>query len=220
MKRWTFNSFFLLSIFFYVLTACIPVKTESGELTGQVLIPYFMDDFSDKSNGWTLVNSSDAIVQYDSSKLRFYLPNDTEEQISTPGIPIKNSTIKVDAQYMTGPKNNFYGIVCRYKDARNYYGFLISSDGYYAIVKSIEGKRTILGSDTLQPAGIIYKDSTPNRIQASCNGRTLALTVNDQKLTEVQDIDLIFGDVGIIAGTLGEPGTDIAFDNFIVIKIE
>jgi len=36
------------------------------------------------------------------------------------------------------------------------------------------------------------------------------------KIDEVKDTELVSGDVGLIAGTYNEPGTDIRFDNFIV----
>jgi len=33
-----------------------------------------------------------------------------------------------------------------------------------------------------------------------------------------QDADLADGDVGLLAGTFAQPGTDAVFDNFVVIK--
>ena len=42
----------------------------------------------------------------------------------------------------------------------------------------------------------------------------ITLFVNGEQLLQVQDDDLRQGDVGLVAGTVGEPGTDILFDNF------
>jgi hypothetical protein len=34
----------------------------------------------------------------------------------------------------------------------------------------------------------------------------------------VEDADLDFGDVGLVVGNFSEPGVDILFDDFIVVK--
>lgn len=183
-------------------------------------IPYFMDDFSDHTNGWNLSIQDNGVVQYDGDALRMVIKNPATELWSFPGLNIKNSSINVDAEMMGGPENNLYGIVCRFKDAANYYAFLISSDGYYAITKTIEGTRTVLSSDSFEPSTFILKGQKNNHIRADCSGPTLTLYANWEELVAVNDLDLSYGDVGLIAGSLAEPGTDIKYDNFIVIKTD
>ena len=57
-----------------------------------------------------------------------------------------------------------------------------------------------------------------NEIQAVCKGNHLILIVNDVRLLQVEDHYLDTGDVGLIVGNFSEPGVDILFDNFIVVK--
>lgn len=184
------------------------------------IIPFFMDDFSDHNNGWRLTIQDEGIIQYDGDTIRMLIKKPGTELLSTPNLNIKNASINVNTFVMGGPQNNLFGLVCRYKDPANYYSFLISSDGYYGIVKTIEGKRIMLGADTFTPSDLIQKGLKNNHLRADCTGKTLSFFVNWEKLTEVKDIDLSAGDVGIITGTLSEPGSDVKFDNFIVIKTD
>lgn len=188
--------------------------------TNSTVIPYFMDDFSDHMNGWNLTDQENGVVQFDGDALRMVIKNPTTELWSTPGLSIKNSSINVEAQMVGGPENNYYGIMCRYLDSSNYYAFLISSDGYYAVTKTIKGVRTVISSDSFEPSTYILKGEENNHIRADCNGPVLTMYANWEKLTEVSDLDLSYGDVGLITGTLTEPGTDIKYDNFIVIKTD
>lgn len=206
-------------IVMFSLGACSPLLELAGVNSGNSEnTPFFMDDFSDHQNGWKLTIQDEGIVQYDGDAIRMLIKNPVTELWSTPGISIKDSSINVDAEKISGPDNNLYGLICRYKDANNFYAFLVSSDGYYAIVKNIGGERKILSSDTFEPSGFIQKGASNNHIRADCVDKTLSLYVNWEKVDEVADIDLSSGDVGIIAGTFNEPGSDIKFDNFIVIE--
>lgn len=203
------------------LAGCLPPsEVLEVKLLDTRQIPYFMDDFSDHRNGWNLVAQQEAVAEYDGNSLRLYIIGTEREIITTPGIKLKNASVDADAERVTGPDNNLYGLVCRYADPENYYGFLISSDGYYAIVKNINSIRTILSSDSFEPSDVIHKGSGTNHLRVLCNDRILSLYVNQQLVDEVQDIDLVYGDVGILAGTLGQPGTDIRFDNFIVMNLK
>ncbi|MBA4420150.1 MAG: hypothetical protein C0391_03290 [Anaerolinea sp.] len=204
-----------------LLAGCLPSNQVPGiELLDTSQIPYFMDDFSDHSNGWNLATRQEGVAEYDGDSLRLYIIGTNREIITTPGIKLKNASVDADAQRVTGPENNIYGLVCRYAGPENYYGFLISSDGYYAIVKNINGQRTILNSDSFEPSEFIQKGGGINHLRILCSGRTLSLYVNDQLMEEVQDIDLVYGGVGMLAATLEEPGTDVRFDNFIVMNLE
>jgi hypothetical protein len=203
----------------FSLGACSPLLEIAGVNSGNSEnTPFFMDDFTDHQNGWKLTIQDEGIVQYDGDAIRMLIKNPGTELWSTPGISVKDSSINVDAEKISGPDNNLFGLICRYKDADNFYAFLVSSDGYYAIVKNIGGERKILSSDSFEPSGFIQKGASNNHIRADCVDKTLTLYVNWEKVDEVPDIDLSSGDVGIIAGTFTEPGSDIKFDNFIVIE--
>jgi hypothetical protein len=214
------NTLFILSALVMIaLGACTPLLEFAGINSGNSEnTPFFMDDFSDHQNGWKLTIQEEGIVQYDGDTIRMLIKNPGTELWSTPGIVIKDSSVNVDAEKISGPDNNLFGLLCRYQDSDNFYGFLVSSDGYYAIVKNIGGERKILSSDSFEPSAFIQKGASNNHLRADCVDKTLTLYVNWEKVDEVADIDLASGDVGIISGTFTVPGTDIKFDNFIVIE--
>jgi hypothetical protein len=206
-------------IVMFSLDSCSPLLDLVGvNSVNRENTPFFMDDFTDHQNGWKLTIQEEGIVQYDGDAIRMLIKNPGTELWSTPGIVIKDSSINVDTEKISGPDNNLFGLICRYQDADNFYAFLVSSDGYYAIVKNIGGERKILSSDSFEPSGYIQKGATNNHLRADCVDKTLTLYVNWEKVDEVADFDLSSGDAGIISGTFTEPGTDIKFDNFIVIE--
>jgi len=75
-----------------------------------------------------------------------------------------------------------------------------------------------LGMESLQPSEVIHQGAAANQIKVTCIGDELSLTVNEVLLYSVRDADFSSGDVGLIAGTFTEPGVDIHFDNFLVLK--
>ena len=46
-----------------------------------------------------------------------------------------DTRIEVDATKNGGPDDNDFGIICRYTAAESFYYAIISSDGYYSIMK-------------------------------------------------------------------------------------
>ena len=127
--------------------------------------------------------------------------------------------IEVDASKISGPDFNEIGVICRYTDSKNFYFFAISSDGYYRVSKFIDGNEQWIGMDQPQfDDANIHTGAATNHIQTVCNQQKLSLSVNGKHLIEVTDADLSEGNVGLIAGTWDNPGTDILFDNFKVLK--
>jgi len=66
------------------------------------------------------------------------------------------------------------------------------------------------------PFETIHLGNTSNRIQAICSSDELSLTVNGEEILATKDLSLNNGDVGLIAGSYSEPGTDVLFDDFVV----
>ena len=127
--------------------------------------------------------------------------------------------IEVDASKISGPDFNEIGVICRYTDSKNFYFFAISSDGYYRVSKFIDGNEQWIGMDQPQLDDVnIRTGAATNHLQTVCNQQKLSLSVNGKHLIEVTDADLSEGNVGLIAGTCDNPGTDILFYNFKVLK--
>jgi len=190
---------------------------DEGESTprGSVL---FQDDFSDVSSGWIQDYNANGLTNYLDSGFRITLTSPNWLMWSVPHLQFNDVRIEVDATKMSGPDNNNHGIICRYIDEGHFYYFTISSDGYYGIAKFIAGKGTLLNMQTMQYSQAINQGESTNHLSVECVGESLKLSVNGEELVRVIDGEYRAGEVGLIASTYDEPGTDILFDNFSVLK--
>ncbi len=200
-------------------TACgrlFPDQTNpSGAQRGEVL---FQDDFSDPTSGWATWSQDQSAVAYESGGLRFRINQPRYDYWSRPGKRFGDAILSVDATRVSGPENNDFGLICRYRNGDNFYAFLISSDGYYGILRVQDGQYQVISAESLQSSEVIQRGSAVNQLQAECNGPVLSLLVNGTLLARAEDSTFRSGEVGVLAGTYDEPGVEILFDNFIVIK--
>ena len=176
----------------------------------------FQDDFSDPSSGWDRVNNEEGITDYVNGGYRFLVKVPQVDYWANPGFNYSNVVIEVDATKVGGPDDNDFGIICRYQPSANFYFFLVSSDGFYAIGKMEEGETIYIEPDQMYPSEVVFQGEVINHLRAECIGSRLALIVNGELVVETEDSTFQEGDVGLIAGTFDEPGTDIRFDNFVI----
>ena len=94
---------------------------------------------------------------------------------------------------------------------------MISPDGSYGIAKMENGEDEFLAEGQDQ-TGIIHRGDAPNRVRGECIGETLTLYANGQKLLEVDDDDLLSGDVGLLAGTRLSGGIEVLFTYFAILE--
>lgn len=211
-----------LALFLPVM-ACsmLPAGDEAGSpdppptLPGNVL---FQDDFSDPTSGWDRVSVEDGITDYYEGVYRIFVNTINTDVWSNPKLDFSDTRIEVEMTKVGGSDNNDYGVLCRYQDVDNFYFFMISSDGYYGIGKVSDGVQALIGMEAMLPSEVIRQGDATNRLRADCIGSKLSLYVNGEFLVQHEDSDLQSGDVGLIAGTIDAPGTDIHFDNFKVLK--
>ncbi len=199
----------------FSLSCKLLLPEESEVESGQVL---YQDDFSDPSSGWNRVSTDTGETEYDDGVYRIYVNEPNTDIWSHPGKSYDDAVIEVDAFKVGGERDNRFGLICRAKGTDSFYTFIISSDGYYGIGKVKQEKYELIDTDALLPSEVIIKGSAINRIRAECVGERLTLYVNGIKIAEYFDSEFTSGDVGLIAGTYNEPGTDIRFDDFLVIQ--
>lgn len=179
----------------------------------------FFDDFSNPNSGWSVWSSEGAVISYESNGLKFHINEANYDYWSLPGQRFTDSTLAVDATLVDGPTDNDYGLLCRFQNEYNFYAFLVSSDGYGGIIKVKDGVYQTLNSpDGMEYGSMIKQGQATNQIRADCIGTRLTLYVNSEKFLEAEDSDFSVGDVGLIAGSYSQPGVEILFDNFFVLK--
>jgi hypothetical protein len=175
------------------------------------------DDFSDPGSGWEEGEYDGGSVGY---KNGVYFVTSTGMEYTMWGVANRSfddTIIEIDAtQISAGPEdNNGYGVACRIqRNGTDGYYFVVSGDGYYAIGKAEDEILEALVDYTESSA--IKTGNATNRIRGICDGTTLTLFVNGQRVDTVEDSSFTSGDIALHATSYEDTGTEIHFDNLVV----
>lgn len=195
-------------------TSATPAPLDLNAPSGSTL---FQDDFTQPVTGWDRFTASEGTIDYDAGGYRLLVNSPETNFWSTPHKNFADIRLEVDAGKLGGPDENRIGLICRYTGT-DYYFFMISSDGFYGIGMYSGEKALLLGTDELKSDHNIKTGLAVNHLRADCIGDTLTFYVNGTQVASAQDATLKSGDVGLLAGTFGQPGVDVIFDNFVVLK--
>jgi hypothetical protein len=198
------------------LTACqSSLIAELVTQSGQAL---YHDDFSNPANGWAQMVSPNGSLGYADGAYQMLVQSADYDLRAVSGQTYGDVQIEADATRLAGPVFNRFGLIGRFQDLDNYYFFIISSDGYYAIGKIMNGAVSLPGQEMMAYSTAIVQGSGPNRLRFDCIGSTLTGYVNGQLIAITNDADFSGGDAGLIAGAFDQTGVNVSFDNFVVIK--
>ncbi len=216
MRKWITPLLLLLSLFLVACTIATP-SVDPCNGNGALL----QDNFSGEQQcGWREYNQGGAVVEIADGTLNISTSQTGQIWWTNAGRDFTDVIVTVQARQTSGPNNNAYGILCRYQDENNFYIFLISGDGFYAVGKYESGKNQITYLTENQeyiPSDLINQGVATNLLRASCVGNELSLSVNGLPLVTVVDDTLATGDVGLGVSTL-EPGTAVVqFDDLTVL---
>lgn len=194
--------------------ACFSVGTQSPDT--DIL---FSDHFSNTDKDWDQVSTTNASTDYYNNAFRIVVNAANTDVWANPGKEsFTDVQIEVDATKNGGPDDNDFGIICRYTEADQFYYAIITSDGYYGILKMTENGGMPIGDDRLHENDKINQGTATNHLRFDCIGSTLTLYVNGIQVDQKTDTQWVTGNVGLIAGSYDIAGTDILYDNFIVYK--
>ena len=211
-------SVFLFLVLLLAGLACQSLTPQSPEPTapasGTIL---FEDDFSSAGTGWDRLQTAEGVMDYDAGGYRILVNALNTNFWSTPHKSFRDVRVEVDAGKLGGPEENRAGLICRYTGA-DYYFFMVTHDGYFAVGKYAGGQAILLGQTAMEANPAIHTGVNINHLRADCVGSDLTFYVNGQQIASVQDAALEQGDVGLLAGTFEQPGVDMIYDNFVVIQ--
>ncbi|MFZ3071370.1 MAG: hypothetical protein WA110_09665 [Anaerolineaceae bacterium] len=191
-------------------TEAAPLATPTVSWQGEVL---FSDNFSNSNSGWDQATEGNDSTDYADGKYRIFIETTMQDVWTNPYQYFDTDVIiDVDVEQTQGTPLSDYGVICGYVDIDNFHALTVGSDGWIEIFKYIGGERTTIYSEeanlTVDPSG--------NHLTASCVGTSLTLLVNGTMVVKVDDPDLTYGDVGMVAGTFEEGNVEFFFDNFVV----
>lgn len=176
----------------------------------------FEDDFSSSASGWEVGDYETGSVGYKGGSYSVVSVGDAHTMWGIANQNFDNLIIEVEAsQVEAGPEdNNDYGVACRVQSNGDGYYFLISGDGLYAILEAGE-----TGFEPLvdwEESDAIRLGNATNDIRAICDGNSLTLLVNGQRLATTEDATFTGGDIALTATSYEDVPTEIYFDNLVV----
>lgn len=212
----------LLMLSFIILqSACQAIESrevESCSDDGALLYDSFDGD---KDCGWQLYSGQGVEEVIADGVLRIEANQPGIIGWTVAGQEISDVVITTRTTQVQGPDDNAYGIICRYQNEDNYYVFLISGDGHYAIGKFQSGFDDIqylTGGGMYAPSEMINIGNASNEIEASCIGNQLSISINGVGVDSISDPTFVIGDVGLGAGSF-QPGTMIIeFEDFLAAE--
>lgn len=218
MKKHWYPAFLIMLVLSLISSACAILPEQSDVVPsshpGWI---FFEDDFSTSPNGWGNMGREGGEVSFDYEGLaiKVYAPNSLFWTVNEGRYA--DTRIDVDAVLLNGPSNDNFGVICRFVDNANFYGFLVTHDGYFGIFKMLDGQMILSGNRTnLDYSESIRQGGIVNHISATCSGDRLKLSVNDVILAEIQDDSFKSGQIGLIAGAYDTAGVQVLFDNLKV----
>ena len=186
-----------------------PLPTMAGSI-------YFEDDFSSLGGWATREEQNRYSYGYVDGKYQISILVKNLEIWSIRDQQVKDLVIETELLDPTGSSDGYFGVICRWENADNYYRLTIGLDGTATIAKNINGGVQELLSIKPSQTDVLLK--SPIKMRAVCAGSTLALYIQGTKLLEVTDDDHGSGSFGVVAGTKAAAGIAIYFDNYIVSK--
>jgi hypothetical protein len=170
---------------------------------------------------------------------------DVGSENSAPFVPTRwhfaDFDLRVAAAAVGGPVENGYGVVFRLRDAKNYYSFIVTSDGYYRLAKAVDGVEREIS--TYIPSNAILTDfGAGNTIRVQGIDDTFRFWINDEPVQlcladdpdgastysggecfgtmadTYTDATHAAGRIGLIGVSGMEPDVSVVFDNLVILQ--
>ena len=128
--------------------------------------------------------------------------------------------LSVEATMLEGDRRSSYGLLFRMQDTEQFYRFEITADGLFIVERrNSDSSWTRLINDWTSSPAINQGLAATNQLRVIAVGPTLSFYVNGNLLQTVQDSQFRSGAIALDAGTFGQGGLRVAFDNVVVQRI-
>lgn len=201
----------------WLLVAC-------GSGLDTTLVPndaLFADSFTAGSTGDWLVEGDElgqTAVINDQMRIAVNAPNTI--QFTTLMDPIFTDFVaQIDAAVLAGGLDSSYGILFRMQNESQFYRFAVMGTGKYILERRDANGSWARLVDGWQDTAVVQTGmNVSNRLRVEAVGPNIAIFANDELLARVVDTTYTAGTLGLEAGTFGQPGLEVIFDNLIVTE--
>jgi hypothetical protein len=184
----------------------------------------FKDDFSGTDGGWGVGTDDKSSVEIEGGELVMKVFTDRYFVWSVPGQDtLENVHLEVTAKNVSQSTGSGFGLVCDHQVTDQFYYFVVTSNGEYAIAKTAVAQDDLFltNDDQLATSADIPVNAASYKIGADCaSDGTLTLYVNGKKIDSVQDTTYAKGDVGMFTWTSSDPAAEVHFDDLVVTSLK
>lgn len=182
------------------------------------------DDFEDPASGWPQAEQpGEAEMGYLGGEYQILIMA-FRRGIAAARLSADEFDLETDARLIS-PAEGSYGVCFGIEENLDHYAYLLNQDRQYSLWRetgwlpwSLAQNGDALVDWTYSPA--IHPAPTPNHLQVQRVGDEIALYVNGQHLTTVQDSTHTGClSVGVVAHTYWWPNVDARFDNYCITPI-
>jgi len=172
----------------------------------------YQDDFSDPDSGW-LESGGGTVREYTGGEYRVLVKTAGYASWSSGGPMFEDVDVQVQARYEGAAQSKAGGLLFRFQDNANFYGFFVDPvAGEYALYKVEGGSWSKIVDWTVSAA--IHSGETANQLRADCEGSQITLYANSQQLAVVTDGSFGEGKLGLIVYNIADSaGADFYFDD-------
>jgi hypothetical protein len=193
----------------------------------------FLDEWEQYEDGQLTARAEDGVL-----RLEIDAPDKIPYSATTHHF--SDFDVSATAQALEGPLNNAYGLIFRLIDPDNNYQFLVSSDGYYGVVRRFNGAEKFLSAwidspivnQGMNAANDLRVEAQGDSFQFWVNGEAVQLCIPTEASAistyaagqcyggtmeaTLNDSAIPAGRLGVIARSFDEPGVVAQFDNLVV----
>ncbi len=147
-------------------------------------------------------------------------PN-TMQYVTLQDPAVDNFSLEVEVKQIAGNPESSYGVLARMRGADQFYRFEITSNGLYMVERhNADGTWSQYLEDWAATSAINQGLNTVNQLKVEARGANLSFFVNGALVHEIVDNGVgINANVGLDAGTFGQSGLQVAFDNVTIREL-
>lgn len=199
------------------VAAAMPVARAAGGLV-------LRDDFSRPTSGWAdnagHADRARGFSTYTGTG-KFQMTPTDDATVGVVLAPRQAATgdvrVEADLFMYAGVGAGASGVVCRFRDARNYYGFVVSGAPGWVILKVENGRPVPLAKGAL-PRGVM-PGAVEGKLAATCEGERLALSFGGRDVGQARDATFARGSAGLMVMGEKTAGTSAVFDTFALYDL-
>ncbi|MBU0494007.1 MAG: immune inhibitor A [Chloroflexi bacterium] len=178
----------------------------------------YRDDFSDPLSGWDVSQGAGGSAGYAGGAYRVTLSVPNNAYWSAAPGRVREFAFSAKAYQASGDERNPYGLIFGYQDNDNFYTFMVTAQGNYAVLQKTAG--TFRQLQPWTASSVLKQGRLPNLLRVEVQGEEARVFANGQVLTATPVPGFERGQVGLVAATYDQPPTEVYFDDVALFGVQ